>query len=50
MYNFILKINLNMNEKEDFLSENISSINDKELKKELLENQSFNNFKKNFNN
>ena len=43
MYNFILKINLNMNEKEDFLSENISSVNDKELKKELLENQSFNN-------
>ena len=32
-----------MNEKEDFLSENISSVNDKELKKELLENQSFNN-------
>ena len=32
-----------MNEKEDFLSENISSINDKELKKELLKNQSFNN-------
>ena len=43
MYNFILKINLNMNEKEDFLSENISSVNDKELKKELLKNQSFNN-------